>query len=144
VPAKIEENEGLCAVEYEEKALFGKNKVKFFLTNKTWLDIGKKCNWSPDKEPVIPKEDERVRKNILGISISYSKENKGIAEKIKSGIITTAIYIGIFYGVYNELYYMKGFEFTMVLMLYFFTLSTGKYLIEIKDQLKKIAEKGVT
>ena len=89
-----------------------------------------------------PNEQERVKKEVSkGVTISYGKGNEDVIKKIRDGIISSIIILGILYLVYYQLWQLKGFEFTMMVMLYFFTISVPKYLMEIRDELKKIAEK---
>ena len=89
-----------------------------------------------------PIEPERVKKEVSkGVTISYGKGNEDVIKKIRDGIISSIIILGILYLVYYQLWQLKGFEFTMMVMLYFFTISVPKYLMEIRDELKKIAEK---
>jgi hypothetical protein len=90
-----------------------------------------------------PNDAERVQKRLTkGISVSYSPVNKDLATKVKEFAISTAITLGILYFVYYEIWQLKGFEFAMLVMFYFFSISTSKYLIEMRNELKRIGDNG--
>lgn len=135
--AEIKNEDGACALEFES-GLLRKKKEKLFLTNKTWIEIGKKMDWGLHT-PVV--EDEKIRKNVLGISVSYSKKNEGVLQKTKELAINSIIYLAILYFIYYSLWQFKGFEFTLIVLLYFFTMSVAKGLFDIKTEIKNFLGK---